>query len=214
MHIPFGRVISLGTVGRDVQGVKRALARAAGTNAPALGTQTFGQTAVTQLKKFQRSVGLTPDGFYGPKTHRKLEPAYDAYAFLLYTGHPPTPPTPTQLQLPSTFRATHATAGLDGYPAVDVFAPPGTVVLAPAAGQITRLSGHDPAQGGVPGGAYGWSIYLTIPSAQYFLTHFGSRTVTVGERVTRGQILGTVCDAAVAHMASSLSHIHEGKKTL
>ena len=87
--IPFGRIIRLGTVGRDVQGVKRALGRANGTNDPALGTQTFGQTAVADLKRFQRLEGLTADGVYGPITHAHLIPAYDDYAYLLYTGHPP-----------------------------------------------------------------------------------------------------------------------------
>lgn len=207
INIPFGRVISLGTVGRDVQGVKRALGRWEGTNSPPLGTRTFGTTAVTRLKKFQRAQNLVADGVYGPRTHDRLEPSYDAYAFLLYTGSPPHP-APGRLQLPTLFRPTHQTSGLPGFPAIDVFAPAGTVALSPADGTVTRLSGHDPALGGQPGGPYGWSIYL----GPYYLTHFGTRTVTVGQAVRRGQPLGTVCDAKVAHMDSALSHIHEGKQ--
>jgi hypothetical protein len=50
---------------------------------------------------------------------------------------------------------------------VDLFAQPDTVVLAPEDGTVDRLSGHDPREGGRPGGPYGWSIYINaaIPSS-------------------------------------------------
>ncbi len=205
--IPFGRQLKFGSRGRDVQGVRRAERRWEKTLDPGLGLPLFGPTDSLRTRRFQKAQGLGVDGVYGPRTHAKLVPFFDDYAFLLYTGRQPHPPV-TYLQLPADFVPTHETAGLPGYPAVDVFAKPGTVVLAPADGQVSKLSGHDPGEGGVPGGAYGWSIYL----GPYFLTHLGSRTVTVGQQVRRGDRIGTVCDAKVAHMASSLSHVHEGKR--
>ena len=113
------------------------------------------------------------------------------------------------LQLPSRFKPTHQTAGLPGYPAVDVFAQPGTKVLAPADGVVDRLSGRDPATGGSPGGSYGWSIYLKSRKGRYYLTHFGSRTVTLTKNVRKGDVIGTVCDSKVSGKPGT-SHIHEG----
>lgn len=210
--IPFGRILRLGSTGRDCKGVGRALAHAGhGTLGAVL--PTYGLIRVAHVHAFQKSKRLTPDGVYGPKTHAALTPFFDDYAFLLYTGRQPHPP-PVSIALPAVFVPTHQTAGLPGYPAIDVFGPAGAVVLAPANGIIRRLSGRDPALGGVPGGAYGWSIYLGTTASDYFLTHLGTRDIIEGQHVNRGQRLGTICDARVAHMASALSHIHEGKKAL
>ena len=116
------------------------------------------------------------------------------------------------IQLPRTFKPTHPTGGLPGYPAIDVFGAPGESVGAPTAGVIRRISGKNPAQGGSPGGAYGWSIYLLAPNGdEYYLTHFGSLGVRVGSQVKRGTILGTICDSAVSGKPNT-SHIHEGLK--
>ncbi len=208
--VPFGRVVKLGSRGRDVQGVRRAERRWEKTLDPALGLPLFGPTDALRTRRFQKAQGLTVDGVYGPCTHDALEPFFDSYAFLLYTGKPPHPPVAT-LQLPVAFVPTHQTAGLPGYPAKDFFAPPGASVGCPVDATVRRLSGHDPKEGGVPGGAYGLSVYLaSADGTDRFLTHFGSRTVTEGQKMKRGDLLGTVCDAKVAHMASSLSHIHYG----
>lgn len=211
--IPFGRILRLGRKGTDVKGVKRALFRSAGKNDPSGLSPLFGPSMVRDVRAFQRKEGLEVDGVYGPLTHAELEPHFDSYAQLLYTGHPPPLPV-ALLQLPAVFTPTHQTAGLPGYPAIDVFAKPGTVVLAPMDGQVRRCSGHNPKDGGVPGGAYGWSLYLTVDHAELFITHMADRFVTEGTRVKRGDRIGTVCDAAVAHMDSKLSHIHLGKKAL
>lgn len=115
------------------------------------------------------------------------------------------------LQLSKAFSPTHPTGGLDGYPAIDEFAAPGTVVLAPAAGTIRKLSGKNPALGGKPGGAYGWSLYLLrADGREHFLTHMGSRFVTTGQKVARGEPIGTVCSARVVGSPASSSHIHNG----
>lgn len=107
------------------------------------------------------------------------------------------------LQLPATFTSTHETGGLPGYPAVDVFANPGTPVRSPADGVVTKLSGQAGGPGG--GGPYGYSIYIKGDRGTYFLTHFGSRNVQLGQRVRRGQVIGTVVD-----YPDRADHIHEG----
>lgn len=121
------------------------------------------------------------------------------------------------LQLPSRFKPTHQTAGLPGYPAIDVFADGGTPVGCPDRGTIIRLSGKKPTATAKPGGAYGWSVYLKRNRlawwrrGTYFLTHFGTlNNLVVGQKVLRGDILGTVADYSKATGGVTPSHIHEG----
>lgn len=117
------------------------------------------------------------------------------------------------VQLPSHFTSTHQTGGLPGFPAIDVFADGGTVVLAPATGRIVKLSGKAPTPTTSPGGPYGWSVYLTArDGGTYFLTHFASRSAIckVGNCVGRGEPLGRVADYAKATAGKTPSHIHMG----
>jgi murein DD-endopeptidase MepM/ murein hydrolase activator NlpD len=87
-------------------------------------------------------------------------------------------------------------------------APADTPVVAPEDGKITRFSGHDPKLGGPPGGPLGWSIYMDGKSGKkYFLTHLGSRTCRVGDRVTQGQQIATVADGPASW---SQPHCHMG----
>lgn len=86
----------------------------------------------------------------------------------------------------------HPTRGLPGNYAVDLCAPGGTPILAPFAGVITKLSGHDPRDG-VNGDIFGWSLYLTRDDGTFmYLTHMGQRDVYVGEHLLIGQELGEV----------------------
>lgn len=110
-----------------------------------------------------------------------------------------------KLQLPASFSSTHQTAGLPGYPAIDVFGKPGTRVLSPADAVVSRLSGSLSNYTG-PGGPFGYSMYLDSAKGQYFLTHLGSRSVQVGDHVKYGQMIGTVADYPFADS----DHIHEG----
>lgn len=105
--------------------------------------------------------------------------------------------------------ATHQTSGLPGYPAYDYMAPAGSPCVAPVTGQVTKLSGHDPAAGppNGPHGPFGWSVYIDGGGKSYFLTHMGTRTVKVGDRVQQGEKIGTVGDYA---KWGGANHIHMG----
>lgn len=216
----FWRVIKLGTVGKDVVAVKRGLARAGHGSLKGI-TPVFGPFAVRHLKRFQRGHSIMATGNYGRKTHKALWPHFDATAKKLYAQAKPKPkPKPKKKvyvpsggrQLPSSFRMTHYTGGLPGYPAIDVFGYAGQKVLAPEDGYVYRISGKSPRYGGRPGGAYGYSIWMRSPTGLYFMTHFGSVTVRAGQSVKRGQVIGTICDDAVTGRTGS-DHIHVGKRS-
>lgn len=116
------------------------------------------------------------------------------------------------IRLPAIFKPTHETAGLDGYPAIDVFGDPNEPVAVDFAGTVHKLSGRNPADGGTPGGAYGWSIYIrTANGDDHYMTHFGKRHVVLGQRVKAGEVIGTVCDSKVSGKPGT-SHIHHGCK--
>lgn len=113
------------------------------------------------------------------------------------------------LELRST-GAEHETAGLAGYPAHDWFAPAGAVVVSPVDGVCFKTSGHDPRGGPVPGaaGVYGWSVYLQADDgSKWYMTHLATRSVKVGQRVRRGQALGTVANW---HRYGRPDHVHMG----
>ena len=117
------------------------------------------------------------------------------------------------IRLPRDIVKTHDTAGLPGFPAVDVFGSPRDLVIADFWGKVTRISGKPPSQGGKPGGAYGRSIYVenAATGTVRYLTHFDELGVKVGDYVKPGRVLGTVCDSAVSGKPGT-SHIHYGLK--
>ncbi len=118
------------------------------------------------------------------------------------------------LALPPTFRPTHETGGLPGFPAVDVFGSPYELVRSSFWGIVDRISGRSPALGGRPGGAYGWSIYVVnSPTGTIrFMTHFHELALEVGDQVKPGTILGTIADSAISGKPGT-SHIHLGMKS-
>jgi murein DD-endopeptidase MepM/ murein hydrolase activator NlpD len=104
----------------------------------------------------------------------------------------------------------HGTSGLAGFTGKDYFGKPGSAVVAPVGGRITRFSGHDPRLGAVQGagGPLGWSLYLKGNDGRvYYLTHLGSRTVKVGQKVKPGQTIGTIADY---DRYGRPSHVHMG----
>ncbi len=111
-----------------------------------------------------------------------------------------------RVRLPKTFKPTHDTAGLPGFPAIDVFAAVNTLVMPPEGGRIVykHYIPWDPVKR-----VGGWTCYLQGHSgATYFLTHFGN--VRRDGRIYRFQSIGRV--GYVPHQAWK-PHIHEGKHT-
>lgn len=107
-------------------------------------------------------------------------------------------------------KSTHETGNLAGYPAFDFMTSAGTPCVAPEGGRVTRLSGKDPSLGGPPGGALGYSIYMTGNSGtQYYMTHLDKVKVRVGQKVSQGEKI-----AEVANGPSSWSspHVHMGMR--
>lgn len=138
------------------------------------------------------------EGDYSPQ--RQLSSLRDlAQQAIAAQGAPATAPTPAPPQAPMqnvsggagiTYagqKLTHDTDGLAGYPAVDIFAKPGTPFLAPENGRIIRHSGR----GGTKGNVYGWSVYFLGNSGRrYYITHLGSRAPK--GRYKAGEPIGTV----------------------
>jgi hypothetical protein len=112
------------------------------------------------------------------------------------------------VQIPTSFTATHQTAGLAGFPAVDIMSKPGTPIKAPEDGLITRISGHEPSEAppNGQGGPWGLSIYFvgTKTGNTYFLTHL----MKVGElgAYKKGDIIGIIGD----YPGSPADHVHVG----
>lgn len=106
-------------------------------------------------------------------------------------------------QLPSTFAATHDTAGLPGFPSTDVFGSAGSPVYSPASG---RLVDPHMIPWDIRKRVGGGTVYLQADDGNtYFLTHFGN--VPAAGPVRAGQMIGTI--GAVPGGAWA-SHIHEG----
>lgn len=98
------------------------------------------------------------------------------------------PPPVLGLQLPAKFTATHQTAGLPGFPAVDLLAPPGTLVLAPCDCELVWPHWKNWNRKLAIGG---WTCYLKAgPRLWYYETHFG--TIQRRGRYKAGDIIGTV----------------------
>lgn len=89
-------------------------------------------------------------------------------------------------------QATHETGGLPGYPAFDIMCAPGTDVIAPENGQITRVSGSSPmAYDG--DSTMGYSLHFQGDSGtKYFLTHMKD-TRPEGRYVT-GKVIGHIAE--------------------
>ena len=108
------------------------------------------------------------------------------------------------IHLPQFFKPSHTTAGLPGFPAVDIFGLAGSYVTAPEDGELVWPHYIEWDQTHRVGG---WTIYYQGDSGDtYFLTHFGS-TRDRG-RYHKGGVLGIV---GTVPQAWWQSHIHEGK---
>ncbi len=110
-----------------------------------------------------------------------------------------------RIRLPKNFTPTHQTGGLGNkFPAIDVFAPPKTLVYPPEKGVIVYKHyiewDHDERVGG-------WTCYLHgVSGNTYFLTHFHS--VRREGRIWPFMAIGRVGEVPMAWWPA---HIHEGK---
>ncbi len=123
------------------------------------------------------------------------------------------PATEAVAYLPPSYVPTHQTGGLPGFPAIDVFAPAGAPVVAGFWGRVVKISGRDVSQGGVPGGAYGRSVYVLNlrTGVERYVTHMEKLRVRLGTQVKPGRHLGTVADSAVSGKPGT-SHAHLGTR--
>jgi hypothetical protein len=117
------------------------------------------------------------------------------------------------IRLPASFTPTHQTAGLPGYPAIDVFGLPRELVRVEFYGRVIRVAGRAPTDGGRPGGPYGRSLYILnlVNGQERYLTHLDELAVEVGDFVGPGSIVATVCDSLVSGKPGT-THVHLGHK--
>lgn len=218
------RTLQQGNVGKDVEACKRAVYRFLNDGADwdrfvhsiPLVRRTFGPFFKLAVKRAQAKLGLQQTGAIGPRTFEGLMTAgaFDALAEDLLDEYVDEQrirlcyPHPAGAHL--SYGPLHPTSGIVGNWARDFLAPGGTAVVASYDSAVQRFSGHDPATGlhGAARDVFGWSVYLIDPIGRIgFLTHLGTRTVYVGQRLRAGQKLGTV-----GHWPRDpgRSHTHEG----
>lgn len=216
------RTLKLGVRGEDVEGFTRAMHRYLQTGQLAnymaqkdRVRQTWGLAKVTLAKKAAKKAGLPAYGVAGPKLEavmRKAD-AFDALADHLldeYRRQHVLPPVVYPLVGAGTVcQGLHPTAGLAGNWAIDFCAPGGTTVVAPVKAKVKKLSGRPPTYvANSTVGIFGWSIHLeTSDGYRFFSTHYGTRSVELGQTVPAGGRLGTV-----GHWPGDpgRSHVHFG----
>ncbi len=108
------------------------------------------------------------------------------------------------IRLPKTFVPTHQTGGLPGFPAIDVFAKPGTLVFPPEGGDLVYrhfIPWNEQARVG------GWTVYLQGKSGNtYFITHMAS--MRTRPRIQLWHQLGRLAEVPEEWWPS---HVHLGK---
>lgn len=109
---PYRQPIRPGESGTDVVAVKRALKKAGFGRGLILSRQA-GPQFVQDLKRWQTSHGIPSDGVYGPGSHAKLAPLFDAWGVALYRRAPlRTPPRPTTARGWAQLLLTYEAKGL------------------------------------------------------------------------------------------------------
>lgn len=133
----------------------------------------FSERTAAAVRRFQRSIGLAPDGVVGPRT--------------LAAARRPAPQVPLPLAPPLDVPMTGGFGPRDArfHTGVDFAAPTGTPVRAAASGTVTFAGWH-------PGG---WGYLVTIKHGKGLRSmsaHLSHVDVTVGQRVALGTQIGTV----------------------
>jgi murein DD-endopeptidase MepM/ murein hydrolase activator NlpD len=201
------RTLRLGSVGDDVRAGKRACHICLDTGGaekmlakPIWYQRLYDAFFRTLVKQVQREAGLDQSGVLGPATERALRKAgafdakceewlaaYERSLHVLYYPHPAGATS-------SVCQHLHPTAGLDGNWAYDFCCPGGTLVVAPEAGEIVKISGHPPTRViDANVGIYGWNLHLVTDSRyRWFSTHHDYLQVREGQRVQAGQVIARV----------------------
>lgn len=170
---------------------------------PQLMRKTYGIGKRTLAKKCAHKAHLPEYGMVGPLLYEKMRnagaygPAADR---LLLQSIRPVMPSLVYIH-DRDFHSycgysLHETGGIKYNMAYDFLAGPGTPVLAPESGTVSRTAGHDPSTGlhGVNRDVFGWSVYLRCKTGFFFMTHFGRLTIAEGSKVKAGDIIGYVGD--------------------
>jgi len=148
--------------------------------------------------------------------HKPTELAWDALAIKLWKkGKPRVPPArcflyPEGVEVRNLGGvAAHMSRPLGNWQsdqAVDIAAKPGSPVVSPKPGYVSKGGGYDP-HGGPVGTIFGEHTTIEFDDGtRGFMTHL-DRIVSVGERVLAGELIGKVGDWP---RSSSMDHVHFG----
>ena len=206
--------------GNDIKAVKRAISRAgfwewqefddSYSNAFAHGGDSGSGVA-----GFQRKKGIDATGNYGEATHNALkaynvpqgaphagEDCFDGTAADLYKNYKVPKNTPDLGPLVKNGKSvlkqdlTHATSGIDRYPAFDDGFAEGVTVIAPEDIEITKASSSNPGDACYAKGKSG---------LQYWFGHLVSAP-GVGANIKKGNKVGVTCENNVG----GGPHVHLG----
>ena len=194
----------------DVVAVKRAVSRAGFFPWQDFDDSYNENFATKGVKPFQKAKGINATGNYGQATHDALrntrrkdhatEWAFDQISINLMkeaVAGPPPPLIPPLGPLSSSGvpllnqDCTHATSGIDYYPAFDdVFGGGGRTVIAPEPLVVTRQGGSKPGRAFYADGLSG---------IRYWFGHLQA-SPAVGTKFGKGQKIGTTYDYYKAHV--------------
>jgi hypothetical protein len=223
------------SVGQDVLAVKRVLWRwdPLAFPGPALKfDDVFNRRASNALRVAQQAWDLRATGDVNEQTFKRMlkamrdrgerqpeESAWDDLSIDLYEKAEVRVPVEKCFVLPAGADvrrgggpADHGMRPLGNWQsdnAIDVHAKPLTPILAPKAGIVSRIGGHDPHDGPV-GTIFGEHITITCPDGDAFFFTHTDRIVGIGERVVPGEVIGRIADWP---RSESMDHVHVGRMT-
>jgi murein DD-endopeptidase MepM/ murein hydrolase activator NlpD len=221
------------SVGEDVLAVKRVLWRWDPLTFPGPALKfddVFNRRVSNALRVAQHLWELDPTGNLDEKSfarilkarrgrgeHKPEESAWDGLSVTLYKRAEVRVPPEKCFVLPAGVQfskgggvADHMKRPLGNWQsdnAIDVHAVPTTIILAPKAGVVTKLGGHDPHQGPV-GTIFGEHVTITCPDGDIFFFTHTDRIVGIGERVVAGQVIARIGDWPDS---AAMDHVHVGR---
>jgi len=207
--------------GDDIKAVKRAISRAGFWKWQEFNPEYTFEFAHGDGKNgpgvagFQWNNGISAGGTYGEKTHEALrkakvpkgaphagEDVWDQTAVNLYKGYKPKKAAPNLGPIVKGGKSvnsqdlTHATSGIDRYPAFDDGFAQGVTVIAPEDIEITKASSSNPGDACYAKGASG---------LQYWFGHLVTAP-GVGAKIKKGNKVGVTCENDIG----GGPHVHLG----